>query len=203
MLGDDVIDLHDPETAWGAQHPRFDSRVFGVEERAAVAAAPDVESARRIRWSLFAAKEAALKLVRRLDPSTPFVPRRFAVTLGPAGRARVRHGERAIDVAIDERSGALHATATLAGDGPAAVLADVALHDGGARGEGEAARALACERIARRLAVDPARLGIARLGRAPTLLLDGRPLEAALSLSHHGRFVAFGCRLSRPGGLAR
>ena len=36
MLGNDIIDLGDPETRPGARHPRFDARVFTREERAAL-----------------------------------------------------------------------------------------------------------------------------------------------------------------------
>lgn len=54
-----------------------------------------------------------------------------------------------------------------------------------------AVRRLALREIARALDVAPARLAIGRRGRIPILELDGRPASVALSLSHHGRFVAF------------
>ena len=56
MLGNDVVDLGDPETLRGAQHPRFDARVFTREERAAIADSPAPE---RLRWSLWPALAAA------------------------------------------------------------------------------------------------------------------------------------------------
>ena len=65
MIGNDVVDLGDAEVQPGATHPRFDARVFAREEREALRAsgAPN-----RLRWILWAAKEAAYKAARKLDP---------------------------------------------------------------------------------------------------------------------------------------
>lgn len=54
-----------------------------------------------------------------------------------------------------------------------------------------AVRSLAVREIARNLGVDVDRLSIGRCGKIPTVELDGRPTSLPLSLSHHGRFVAF------------
>lgn len=196
MLGDDVVDLADAETCAGAQHPRFDARVLSAAERAAVAAAPDTERARRLRWTFFAAKEAAYKLVRRLEPATPFSPGRFEVTLADAGAARVRHEGRTLDVAFAEHDGAIHAVASLAGAAHGPRLAALA-HTAAGEDESLAARRLACARVAEALGVGAARLAVVREGRLPALRLDGAPLDATLSLSHHGRFVGFACELGR------
>jgi hypothetical protein len=59
-----------------------------------------------------------------------------------------------------------------------------------------AARALACGALADRLGVARERLSIAKRGRIPVLCADGAPAQADLSLSHHGRFVAFACELA-------
>jgi len=194
MLGNDVIDLGDAETRLGAQHPRFDARVFCAAEREAIAAAPCAESARRTRWALFAAKEAAYKLARRLDATTRFVPARFAVTLAGRAAACVRHAGRRLEVAFEERAGGLHAVASLEDAAPAPLVAGFAPLDP-AGDPSEAARALARSGIARALDVDPIRLEVVREGRLPALRLDGRRLAVTLSLSHHGRFAAFACRM--------
>ena len=54
-----------------------------------------------------------------------------------------------------------------------------------------AVRRLALREIARALGVEAGRLAIGRQGRIPTVEFDGRTAEFGLSLSHHGRFVAF------------
>jgi hypothetical protein len=63
------------------------------------------------------------------------------------------------------------------------------------------ARALACRTLAARLGIEPQRLGVAKRERVPLLCADGEPAHADLSLSHHGRFVAFACELDA-GALA-
>ena len=74
MVGDDVVDLGDPEAR--AVHPRFDARVFGTAERALLAASREPEC---LRWVLWAAKEAAWKLAAKRGPRPIFSPVGFAV----------------------------------------------------------------------------------------------------------------------------
>jgi hypothetical protein len=54
-----------------------------------------------------------------------------------------------------------------------------------------AVRALARTQLAPLLGVDADRIEIERRGRIPVLRLAGQDLPFDLSLSHHGRFVAF------------
>src|SRR5437667_332795 len=81
-----------------------------------------------------------------------------------------------------------------AGDPRAAVHSAVARLPARATGS-EAVRRLAIARLSRLLAVAPEELAIRREGRIPALWLRGCRSPADLSLSHHGRFVAFACRL--------
>ena len=90
MVGNDVIDLGDPETRAGSCHARFDARVFDDDERALLLASADPT---RRRWVLWAAKEAAFKVARKLDGATVFSPRRFVVRPGDDGHAVVRPGD--------------------------------------------------------------------------------------------------------------
>ena len=187
MIGNDVVDLRDPETAPDAAHPRFDTRVFAPCERALLAARPR-EAARR-RWMLWAAKEAAYKLVRRLEPRTVFSPRAFRVD---PEAAEVRLGGQRFVLAIDMDEERVHAVVTLgeaAGRVPA--LSGVGL--AGTAPPGDAARELALRALAPRFA--RGRLAIVRDGRIPRLEDAGWPLPVSLSLSHHGRFVAFAAGL--------
>ncbi len=54
-----------------------------------------------------------------------------------------------------------------------------------------AVRILAVREIGRNLGVEVDRLSIGRCGKIPTVELDGGCTSLSLSLSHHGRFVAF------------
>jgi hypothetical protein len=191
LIGNDVVDLFDPETAPAALHPRFDARVFSSAERARLDAAPDRA---RLRWALWAAKEAAYKAARRLDTALPFHPRRFDVD-GDV----VWHRGRPFPVRVRESGDALHAVAVAEGEDPGSAawgLAEVAAGSAA----GDVARALALAAAARRLGVRRSALAVGRAGRMPVLLLRGVPCPALLSLSHHGRYAAFALHVA--GGRA-
>jgi phosphopantetheinyl transferase (holo-ACP synthase) len=190
MVGDDVVDLGDPEAREGSQHPRFDGRVFAPAERAALAASAEPG---RLRWMLWAAKEAAYKLARKRDPGTVFSPSRFLVSLDARLRGRVAWAGGAARVELRQIGDAAHATAR---DGRAARggLARGVARLGADGDPSRAARELARRSVARRLGLDPRALRVVRRGRIPGLVLPGG--EALdLSLSHHGGFVSFACEL--------
>ena len=182
MLGNDVVDLADPEALEAALHPRFDGRVFAAGERARLAAAGAGRSA--LRWALWAAKEAAFKAARQQDPGLPFHPRAFVVDGG-----LVRHGARCFRVRMLRSADALHAIALPAERSLRRAAARVAALPPGAS-PGAAARALARGVAAALLGADAEELEIVRDGRVPRLLRRGAPCPVALSLSHHGRFAA-------------
>lgn len=190
MIGNDVVDLCDPESSAAEHHARFDGRVFDATERELIAASPQSE---RVRWAMWAAKESAYKAARQQDPRTVFSPRRFAVRFESQERASVSVGERRFRVALVLDDEHVHAVAGCVGD--RAVCAAVAPHHGVA--PSAAARQLAIATLAPVMGVAPDDLAIQRDGRIPRLWLRGRRSLAALSLSHHGRFVAFACALPR------
>jgi len=187
MLGNDVIDLADPETR--ARHPRFDARVFTAEERAGLARAADPE---RLRWRLWAAKEAAYKCLKKLAPATVFSPRRFAVRFESGSTGTVEHANLRLRLALFESGDALVAVASDGGD-PARVSRRVlgALPgDAAPEQASRLVRALAREAAAEQLGCAASELGFAKRGRAPSLERAGAPVGLDLSLAHHGRFVA-------------
>ena len=201
MLGNDVVDLGDPESRAETRHPRFDARVFDETERTLIAVSVEDE---RERWLIWAAKESAYKAARKEDPRTIFAPSRFVVRREGRGRLGVAVGDR--DFRIDVRADAeyVHAVARRVGDPPRALCTAVALlaSAGDDATASVAVRRLAVARLAARLGVPAAYLAIRREGRLPTLWLRGRRTTVDLSLSHHGRFVAFACTIPAAGGLA-
>ena len=182
MLGNDVVDLADAV----GRHPRFDARVFATTEQALIAADP------RLRGVLWAAKESAYKAARKEDSRTTFSPSRFVVYLDDARRATVTAGDRRFTVELAHGDGWVHAVARGAGDPPASVCAAVEALAPGAD-ESHAVRRLALATIERVTGI--AGLEVVRDGRVPSLSASGRPVAADLSLSHHGRVVAFACVL--------
>lgn len=178
MIGNDVVDLHDPEARPCATHPRFDARVFADCERFAIAAGDDPN---RLRWRLWAAKEAAYKVARKLDRRAVFSPVRFVV----AGSV-VMHEGRAFALSFEDGEEYVHAVVR---SGPA-----------GATWSGVQAVADASSLVVRGAAITAAAailgenerdLSIATRDRIPRLEVRGHAAPLDLSLSHHGRFVAW------------
>jgi phosphopantetheinyl transferase (holo-ACP synthase) len=196
MVGNDVVDLTDAETREGARHPRFDARVFAPGERRKLAAAgPETP----LRWALWAAKEAAYKVARRRDPACTFSPALFVVELDARLAGRVRHGGAVYPVRVTLNRDWVHAVATAPRRALAGIAAGVHPLGDAAAGAtpGLAARRFAIAELAPQLGDDPASLSIHSRERIPRLRRRSGP-AADLSLSHHGRFVAYACALPQP-----
>lgn len=83
VVGNDVVDLSDPRCAGKSLSERFLSRVFAVEEGELIHGSRQPD---RMLWLLWAAKEAAFKVVSKARRSPPpFVHRAFAVSVGDLG----------------------------------------------------------------------------------------------------------------------
>jgi len=201
LIGNDVVDLGDEDSVVRRHHVRFDSRVFAAEELERLEGSVDPEG---LRWSMWAAKEAAFKLLRAGSADAVFAPSRFVVR--PAG-----HNAATVDVdgtrlGVDfQRTtayvhaivrplafSALHMPNREAAVTPReAAAAAVAVHEGDAVSASEAVRRLAVASVSRLLGENAAVLSVGNADRVPLLLKFGRRLPGSLSLSHHGRFVAF------------
>jgi hypothetical protein len=192
-VGNDVVDLDDRETRLEALHPRWAERVFTAAERRALAA---TATPRGLHWALWAAKESAYKVRKRLDPGAVFAPRAFEVELAalPARRGScrgsVRHGDDVFTLEVRLDDSYVHAVAALPGRA-GLVVSRVEPAPGA---PGAAARRLAATAIAAALGLDGATIAV--VGRPPVAMCEGRPLDVAFSLSHHGRFVACAARLA-------
>ncbi len=77
-VGNDVVDLKEPDNRGKSRDARFLARVFTADERGVIAraAAPDT-----LLWALWAAKEAAYKAVSGGDRSVCSIPHRYPVHL--------------------------------------------------------------------------------------------------------------------------
>jgi len=195
-VGNDVVDLADSETRLDGLHPRWGERVFSAAEREALEASP---SRHRIHWALWAAKESAYKARKRLEPDAVFSPREFEVELSPLPAARgvavgrVLHRGDVFDLEVRVDGASVHAVARSEGEAGARVWWTVERTLGD---PGVAARRLAGRAIGSALGLD--RAGLRIVGRPPVATFRGRLLETEVSLSHHGRFVAFACTLPDP-----
>lgn len=202
LVGNDVVDLRDPENQPGAIHPRFDERVFTPVERARLT---DEATAHRTRWLMWAAKESAFKVARKLDPGVRFLPRRFRVELEGDALAVVRHAVGRFHVSFTGTDDWVHAVATHSagpgveaslprrlGPGPSLMVERVRCGPAGPAAAHASARvrAMARSAIGRMLSIVPHEIEIAAAAHAPVALWRQSPLPVDLSLSHHGRFLA-------------
>ncbi len=222
LVGNDIVDLHDPESRPEALHNRFDTRVFTSDEREALTTSA---SAHALRWTLWAAKESAYKVAKKLDSAVRFLPRDFVVRRLAEGRAVVVHETGPFDVRLCRTDEWVSAVATLMAANAASVTASNAPVGGNApeaakarwAGNAPAAhrsvsigierlevhgadpsqtvRELVCAALALRMNVPPGQVQIAADRGIPVALWRNRRLPVDLSLSHHGRFVAWACLL--------
>ena len=217
LVGNDIVDLHDPWSQPDKIHPRFDSRAFTPAERARIRAS---RSAHRLRWSLWAAKESAFKVARKLDGGVRFLPREFAVRMLGDGRAAVSHRVGGFGVWFERADAWLHAVAVPMTPGrpgpvreapvgsaevrgcvseaaPLGVGARIGRveqegRDSAVRNDGPSARVREVARTAvgSLMNVAPTEIEILTDQGIPALQRRGERLPLDLSLSHHGRFVA-------------
>ena len=192
MIGNDIVDLGDSESRTEERHPRFDERVFDPSELHALSQAPSVE---QMRWILWAAKESAYKAARRHQRETIFSPRRFVVNLDHELRGSVRVGDRYYEVQVDLDGSCIHAVVAGSVLCEDTIWGTRRLSD--ERGDpSQQVREFAIESVARRLEVSDGDVRVTHSGRIPELRIRGRSQPAALSLSHHGAYLGFACRLS-------
>ncbi len=201
LVGNDVVDLRDPENQPGAIHPRFDERVFTRYERARILAAT---SPHRMRWALWAAKESAYKVARKIDSRIYFSPRAFAVRI-PGGEieahqallAEADHAVGRFHVWLEGTEEWVHAVASISGAGLAKAgwelrsLGSAAARRMPGLDASARVRQMARSAVASALSIVPSDIVIAAASkRVPRVWWRGRKLAIDVSLSHHGRFVA-------------
>ena len=193
MIGNDIVDLHYLDSPF-YQHIRYLERVCAPDEADAVRKSEDAARALAAAW---AAKEAAYKLVSRNSNLRHFVPRDFVTDVPSRGlrngcdELRVSYNGTKASVSIFETGQWLHAVATFLPrcqfhwrvqeiHNPFGMITP--------RDESDITRQLARELLCE-CGLKDACLDF--VGRIP-MLHQGRLLrgEAAISLSHHGRFVA-------------
>ncbi|MFH2008447.1 MAG: 4'-phosphopantetheinyl transferase superfamily protein, partial [bacterium] len=122
-VGNDIVDLRDPESDPASLHARYLKRVFTAQERRAIGDRPDPVEL----WSRWAAKEAAYKaLAGDLSSGRSelvFSPRAFITELDPRGAGPYRNGwvvhqdpRARLPVRVYCLEGAVHAVASTAGE---------------------------------------------------------------------------------------
>lgn len=187
-VGNDVVDLRDPDIATHHQRRRFVERVCTADEVDRVSCSDDAHLA---LWSLFAAKEAGFKVVAKLTPGIAFSPRRFQVN---AALTQVCHEDVRLRLQVTAQDGWVHAVA-VQGESESLWAVERRCAE---MGESVAVRQLAVRLAAQQLGLPVDAIAVERDEdrrfrddlAPPRLLHDGRPLPVDLSLSHDGPWVA-------------
>ncbi len=188
LVGNDIVDLGDPENHESFVRPGYVERVCSPAERRVIDAARDPE---RLFWCFFAAKEAAYKLLVKLGEEPGLSHKRIEVA---GDLASSRYDEREMALSVEHGDGWVHALSCV---GPAAPRFEVSELGPHARASA-AGRELCCRMAAAALGVSGAELSIERRPSAaaydgfepPRLCDKGVPTGLDVSLSHDGRYVA-------------
>lgn len=205
-VGNDLVDLRDPETHPSALNPRWDDRVFTEAERERLDQAADPHS---LRWHLWAAKESAFKAAKRLDERAWFQPRAFETFPSGTGMLKVRYRplsspsttpeDDVFRVWLDVATDWVHAMATpwsntVRPEGRVEPLggSDRTSLTDKSNDPSAVVRAMAQAAIARFLVLSEPLVEIVTSSGLPEALFQGRRLPVTVSLSHHGRFIAYG-----------
>ena len=187
-IGNDVVDLGDRPTVTPRHRERFMARVFSDSERALLESHGTPE---RLVWSLFAAKEAAFKVVSKLGPVPVFAHRKFVVS---DDLRTVTFGEWPLQLELDVDAERVHAVVSSFHPVPKGSVARLMK----GADESVAVRQLLAGVVSRTFGCPVAALKVVRepapdrwdgLG-PPKVLLSGAPLPLDVSLSHDGGFVA-------------
>lgn len=191
LIGNDIVDLAEGDGTARSWFDRFCQRVCTAGERQAIDAS---SNARVTLWSIWAAKEAAFKALRRARPDFEFEYKELIVS---SSFTRVFARGCSFHLELTTTSDYVHALCK----NSAALsrrtfrwIDQIAAGPGGRVEESERESRLARMQLRLNLAAEfglsPESVSVIARGSAPIVTL-GLPLKAhSASLSHHGRFIA-------------
>ncbi len=191
MIGNDVVDLFDPESSREACHLRFDRRVFTPVELEVLSTDHTVVQR---RWILWSAKEAAYKAARRECSRVVFSPARFVVNLDRSLCGSVSYGIRRWPVRVRIDGDCVHAVVAENESFADTLSGSRRLTTAELRDPSHGVRRFAIVSIATELGVATSDLRIEKVDRIPQLIVAGEAAPVALSLSHHGSYAGFAYR---------
>jgi phosphopantetheine--protein transferase-like protein len=206
-VGNDIVDLKNPEAMGKSADTRFVQRILNPDEQQIVL---NSDHADRLLWSFWAAKESAYKAVSKSFPDVSSAPRRYPVILDSgkasgtlSGIVDTPHG--AVVVKLNFNEDFVHCIGT---SGPEDSLKSIIYGmdrispekipgvDSISEKESLFARNLAKKHIASCLQVNEQDVQIIRHKKQnridpPMIYTNGKKKNMDLSLSHDGRFGAF------------
>ncbi len=204
------MDLTDPHNMGKSRDTRFINRVFTPREKELISRA---ESQDAVLWALWAGKETAYKLVKKLDPSATSVPRLYEVSLNCAEESvRLSSGSDTLTGFVDTPYGRIEIKVlitsdyvhcigtTSASDEIDALVWHVARISPGSQASPDYESAFVRKVLKLHLSThydeSPENIEIRRVKSPyglgpPFLCISGEPAAIDLSLSHDGLFAAY------------
>lgn len=189
MIGNDIVDLQARESQPEQLHPRFDQRVFCQAELQLLR---ESDTPHELRWSLWAAKEAAFKALQRERSVFHFKPRHMQLQLDDAtlpARAWMHCDGQSLEVRFLRSSRQVHAI--VSSDEPLSGHARLRRGRHSTAEQRHQVRKLVCWHAAQHLAVKPSMLRVRQQGRIPQLINMTTGVCYDLSISHHGHCLAW------------
>jgi phosphopantetheine--protein transferase-like protein len=197
-VGNDVVDLKEPENAGKSANSRFLKKILTDAEIESVINAENPDAA---LWSLWACKEAAYKVIKKSSPDTAFLPRQWPVTFNKT-KTKYSDGEVMIPDAgsvFIRLFSDFQYVHCIGADHPAVL--DKVIWGVEDLPEDETnpsvfARNCLAQNLAKHFSGNLHQIKIIRKRengelQPPRVYVDGRKTDINISLSHDGRFVAY------------
>jgi phosphopantetheinyl transferase (holo-ACP synthase) len=178
-LGNDIVD----RTATREHNPRFIDRILNPEEKAR---RPAWSLDEPILWLYWACKEAAYKAIRQ-SRDIPFHHREFIVA---ADFKTLSFHQEILQLRTRQEEDAIFALATDGDPDRCASQIAAFVTEPDPKAQSEKARTILLDIAATHLHLPRAELSVVTENRIPRLLHKGQVLPYAMSLTHHGRYVA-------------
>ena len=205
MIGNDIVDLADPQARGKNRDIRFIERVFTPDEQRKIQKSdePDI-----VLWSLWVGKETGYKAMSKTHPAVSSSPERYAVQLSDtplpeSGTVETPCG--LVSVRFRITGGYIHCIGATTDKGLNSIVWDVQTMlrpEVSPKYQSDFVRNMARKKISRYLKEDLETLEIVRpKGRRglgpPVIYTGGKRTAIDISMSHDGRFAACaisGCR---------
>lgn len=195
------MDLGERHTRTKSRDARFLARVFTPHERAAIEKSADPDT---ILWALWAGKEASYKAACKLQPQQRLssAPARYEVDISDVagflmtGMVMSPLGQFSLNITVTAMY--VHAVASRTSPPSAAVIKSAVstMLPDGCCDESAQVRKDLCRDLGAFLSVNPQELEFIRPGPPnrlgpPEVRWLGHPLDIDITMSHHGRFIAY------------
>jgi hypothetical protein len=207
-LGNDIVDLAEPGARGKSNDEAFRDRILADQEKLYWAASPCRDEA---LWLIWAAKEAAFKVMSKIKVDYPFIPRKLPVGFPVSLRKeQIRGGGQLLAGEASLAEGVIRLSAQITGEyihvlafAPAEtfsqIISGITRMDPGLSAppdESQLVRDFAIAHIAGWCLGNPEEIAIKRFPRGkrwgpPRLFYRDEEAKGDLSLSHDGRFIAY------------